>query len=65
MFGKVHPLVGIPVYEVDVLPGLEPGTVPTSTKVLVEFMIWLSILIVGIVFGVELEILLPPSAIWG
>ena len=39
MFGEVHPPVGIPVYEVDVLPGLEPRTVPTGIEVLVELML--------------------------
>ena len=38
IFGKIYPPVGIPVYEVDVPPGLEPGTAPTRNEVLVELI---------------------------
>ena len=64
MFSKVHPPIGIPIYEVDVLLGLEPGTVPTGSEVLVELMLLTYTLTIGIVIGVELEVLPPPTTIW-
>ena len=65
MFGKVHPPVGIPVYEVDVLLGLEPKTVPTGTEVLVELILLTGTLTIGISIGVELKVLPPPPTISG
>ena len=49
----------------DVLLGLEPGTVPNSTELLVELILLTCTLNVGIVIGVELKVLPPSTAIWG
>ena len=65
MFGKVHPPVGILVYEVDVLRGLELGTVENGTEVLFEIILLTCTLTIGIVIGVELNVLPPPATIWG
>ena len=64
IFGNVHRPVGIHVYEVDVLPGLEPGTVPTGSELLAELMLLTGSLTIGIIIGVELEVLPPSATIW-
>ena len=55
MIGKAHPPIGIPIYEVDVLLGLEPRTIPNVTEVMVELMLLTCMLTIRIAIGVELE----------
>ena len=65
MFGKVHPPLGIHVYEVDIILGLEPGTVKTGTEVLVELILLTGTITVGIFVRVKLKVLPPLATIWG